>query len=103
MIKTVKSWSSAQNKYVDIECIGVVKYVGDSFFSFVDGSQYSVVGVNKEMIRVIDESGEDFLYTINNPRPLVDGLSPGGKWLIIEDYLGILCASFEKYVAKDGQ
>jgi len=35
------------------------------------------------MYRVIDDSGEDYLYSKDNPAPL-DGSSPGGRWEIIE-------------------
>ena len=31
------------------------------------------------MSRVIDDSGEDYLYSMTNPAPL-DGSSPGGWW-----------------------
>ncbi len=36
------------------------------------------------MLRVVDDSEEDYLYSVVNPRPL-DGSSPGGKWEIVED------------------
>ena len=35
------------------------------------------------MYRVIDDSGEDYLYSMTNPAPL-DGSSKGGYWEIIE-------------------
>ena len=35
------------------------------------------------MYRVIDDSGEDYLYSMTNPAPL-DGSSPGGRWEVIE-------------------
>ena len=33
--------------------------------------------------RVVDDSGEDYLYSKENPAPL-DMSSPGGRWEIIE-------------------
>lgn len=35
------------------------------------------------MYRVIDDSGEDYLYSRDNPAPC-DGSNPGGYWEIIE-------------------
>ena len=34
--------------------------------------------------RVFDDSGEDYMYFQDNPRPL-NGSSPGGRWEIVED------------------
>ena len=36
-----------------------------------------------DFYRVIDDSGEDYLYSKVNPAPL-DGSGPGGRWEIIE-------------------
>ncbi|MDY6083728.1 MAG: hypothetical protein SPI25_00490 [Dialister sp.] len=36
------------------------------------------------MLRIVDDSDEDYLYSATNPAPL-DGASRGGKWEIIED------------------
>ncbi len=68
-----------------------VKYIGESFG--VDGltnnKVYNCLGVESGMLRVIDDSGEDYLYSARNPRPL-DGSSKGGKWEIVEDNNDIL-------------
>ncbi|AXY26710.1 hypothetical protein CL176_04490 [Suicoccus acidiformans] len=72
--------------------IALVRYVGESFGvdSLTNGKIYSVVGVDgTDMIRVVDDSEEDYLYEIINPAPL-DGSSEGGKWEIIKDYTGEL-------------
>ena len=72
----VKVYQSENDEYTEMESIGKIKYVGESFG--IDG-----------LIRVIDDSGEDYLYSISNPRP-IDGSSKGGKWLIVKDYSGKL-------------
>lgn len=61
-----------------------LKYIGESFGvdSLTNGRIYQAVEENG-MYRVIDDSGEDYLYSKENPAPL-DGSSPGGKWEKIE-------------------
>ena len=88
----IKVYQSEQDKEVEMEAIGKVRYVGESFGvdSLTDGKVYDVIEVLKDdLIRVVDDSGEDYLYSISNPRPL-DGSSPEGKWIIVEDYYGKL-------------
>lgn len=61
-----------------------LKYKGESFGvdSLTDGKIYNAIEEDG-MYRVIDDSGEDYLYSMTNPAPL-DGSSKGGKWEIIE-------------------
>lgn len=63
-----------------------VKYVGKNFGvdSLTNGKIYECIGVDEGMLRVVDDSEEDYLYSAVNPRPL-DGSSEGGEWEIIED------------------
>ena len=63
-----------------------VKYVGESFGidELTNGKIYECLGVEYGMLRVIDDSEEDYLYSSINPGPL-DRSSPGGEWEIIED------------------
>lgn len=65
-----------------------VKYVGESFgaVSLTDGVIYEcwVYPEDEGLLRVIDDSGEDYLYSTINPRPL-DGSSIGGRFEIVED------------------
>lgn len=63
-----------------------VKYVGESFgaVSLTNGKIYECLGFDSGMLRIIDDSEEDYLYSVINPRPL-DGSSKGGKWEIVED------------------
>ena len=48
------------------DTIGSVRYVGKSFGvdSLTDGRTYCVVGIEDGFIRVIDDSDEDYLYSI---------------------------------------
>lgn len=63
-----------------------IKYIGESFgaVSLTNGKIYECLGFDNGMLRVIDDSEEDYLYSVVNPRPL-DGSSKGGKWKIVED------------------
>ncbi len=87
----VDVFDSENDKYIKIESIGKIKYIGDSFGvdSLTDQNIYDCVGIEGEYIRVVDDSGEDYLYPINNPRP-VDGSSKGGCWKVVKDEKGIL-------------
>lgn len=62
-----------------------LRYVGESFGidSLTDGKVYDAEVENDGMYRVIDDSGEDYLYSKDNPAPL-DGSSQGGEWEIVE-------------------
>ena len=65
-----------------------VKYIGESFGvdSLTDGHVCECVSVENDFgfLRIIDDSGEDYLYSATNPRPL-DHSCEGGRWEIIED------------------
>lgn len=63
-----------------------LKYVGESFGvdSLTNGKIYDATIEDDYYYRVVDDSGEDYLYSRTNPAPL-DGSSPGGKWVLIEN------------------
>lgn len=63
-----------------------IRYVGESFGvdGLTNGKIYKCLGFENGMLRVIDDSEEDYLYEVDNPRPL-DGTSKGGRWEIVED------------------
>lgn len=63
------------------------RYIGESFGvdSLINGKIYTILGEDHDMYRVIDDSGEDYLYSKENPAPL-DGSSKGGRWEIIEEW-----------------
>jgi hypothetical protein len=62
-----------------------LRYVGESFGvdELTNGKIYEATEENADYYRVIDDSGEDYLYSKNNPAPL-DMSSPGGRWEIVE-------------------
>jgi hypothetical protein len=65
-----------------------VKFVGESFGveSLTSDVTYECLGIEAEYIRVIDDSEEDYLYSIRNPRPLTVPFGEwNGKWEIVED------------------
>ena len=88
----MKVYQSETNTYIDMPTIGKVRYTGESFGvdSLTNGLEYFVVGVlEQDYLRIVDDSGEDYLYPVSNLRP-IDGSSVGGQWEIIEDYTGDL-------------
>lgn len=62
-----------------------LRYIGESFGidSLTNGKVYEAEEENEGMYRVIDDSGDDYLYSKDNPAPL-DGSSSGGKWEVVE-------------------
>lgn len=65
-----------------------VRYIGESFGvdGLTSGKVYDVVAFEEwnGLLRVIDDSDEDYLYSVVNPAPL-DGSGAGGYWEIVED------------------
>lgn len=74
-----------------------LKYVGESFGvdSLTNGKIYGAVEEDG-MYRVIDDSGEDYLYSMENPVPL-DGSSPGVRWETVETRTVVDEFSVKKY------
>lgn len=62
-----------------------LRYVGESFGvdELTDGKIYEAWVEDDDYYRVIDDSGEDYMYSRTNPRPM-DGSSKGGRWEIVE-------------------
>lgn len=63
-----------------------VKYIGESFGveGLTNGKEYEVIGIEGDMYRIIDDSGEDYLYSISRPCSLEDN-TKYGKWEIAEN------------------
>lgn len=65
-----------------------VKFHGTTFglgvFGLTDGKEYECLGVEYGFLRVIDDEGEDYLYSATMPGP-ANGSVPPGEWEIIED------------------
>lgn len=95
----LKVYQSEIDQYIEMESIGKLRYKGESFGidELTDGNEYDVIEVlTDDLVRVVDDSGEDYLYSIYNPRPLNE-TSKGGRWEVVKDYLGNL----EKLMAKN--
>ena len=62
-----------------------IKYVGESFGvdELTNGKVYCAIDDGEDMYRVVDDSGEDYLYDKINPKP-TDDSSKGGKWEVVE-------------------
>lgn len=90
-MSTIDVYQSEFNNTIPLEYIGKVKYIGETFG--VDGltnnNIYNVVFDKDNNIKIVDDSGEDYLYDLNNPKPLDDN-SKGGRFYIIDDVKGIL-------------
>lgn len=63
-----------------------VKYIGKSFGieSLTNNKIYDVIAIENDMIRIIDDSGEDYLYSAAKPSAL-NNPNEFGKWEVIED------------------
>lgn len=85
-MKTIDVYQCELDKAIPLEYIGKVEYVGESFGvdSLTDGNAYDVVKDVNGTIKIVDDSGEDYLYDLRNPKPL-NGSSSGGKFIIIDD------------------
>lgn len=80
-----------------------LKYIGESFGvdSLTDGKNYEATDEG-DFYRVIDDSGENYLYSKVNPAPY-DSSSFGGVWLVIEKQKHVLDVFFSchrKYISK---
>lgn len=63
-----------------------LRYVGESFYhgdGLTNGKVYTAWETDiPDYYRVVDDSGEDYMYPKMNPGP-PDGSGPGGKWEIV--------------------
>ena len=57
---------------------------GGGFLGLTDGKTYECVGVEYDLLRIIDDEGEDYLYSASAPAPL-NGKTKPGKWEVVED------------------
>ena len=66
-----------------------VQYIGKSFGvdSLTNGKIYEVLKIDWSLgaLCVVDDSGEDYLYSCSNPKPIAVPSHPGGHWEIVED------------------
>lgn len=60
-----------------------LRYVGQSFGDLTDGKVYECLSEEMGMYRIIDDSGEDYLYSPIRPAQL-DDPNIGGRWEEVE-------------------
>ena len=87
-MKIIKVYQTENNCYKNMKLLGTLKYVGKSFgvVSLTNNKIYNCVGYDEQgLVRIIDDSDEDYSYLAINPR-LLDGSSEGGKWEPVEIY-----------------
>lgn len=96
-MKTMMVYQSETDEEIEMEVIGLLKYAGNTILMcLADGKTYPCVGIDGiDYFRIVDDSGEDYMYPIDNPRPLNgNGVTEmellGGEWEVIEDPSGIL-------------
>lgn len=79
-----------------------LKYIGETFGvdGLTDGKTYIATVGDMDYYRVFDDSGEDYLYPIENPRPCT-GECKGGRWEIVEDMTDEERELFKKF--KEGK
>ncbi len=80
-------YQSETDNYIEMEVIAKVRYIGVSFGidALTDGKVYDVIAIEDNMLRVVDDSGEDYLYSIAQPADLVEPEKLSGRWEIVED------------------
>lgn len=63
-----------------------LRFVGESFYLFglTNGKIYEAWEEDDDYYRVIDDSGEDYLYPKINPHA-PDGSTTDGRWEIVEE------------------
>lgn len=63
-----------------------LKFIGESFYLFglTNGKVYEAWEEDEDYYRVIDDSGEDYIYPKINPHA-PDGSTTEGRWEIVEE------------------
>ena len=91
-MKTIDVYQCELDKGIPLEHVGKVKYIGDSFGadSFTANEMYDIVRNQHGQLAVVDDSGEDYLWDLRNPRPFNGEEPTDGKFELVEDYTGEL-------------
>lgn len=86
-----KKYDIETDSYIEADAIGKVKYLGKSFGieGLTNGKTYFVTNIEEGMLKIIDDSEEEYLYSASKPCDIED-ISLCGRWEIIEDEKGIL-------------
>lgn len=97
-MKTVDVFQCELNKKIPLEYIGEAIYIGESFGvdSLTNNVKYLIVKDKNQTLKVVDDSEEDYIYDLKNPKPM-DGSSEGGQFYYLDDPNGILKNYMEEY------
>lgn len=94
----INVYQSELNKEIPLEYIGKVIYIGASggYGSLTNNVKYDIVKDDFGDLKVVDDSEEDYLYNLNNPRNFEN--ENDGKFYFLDDPDGILAnVGIEKY------
>lgn len=98
-MKTIMVYQCELDKEIKMELYGRLRYIGKSFG--VDGltnnQVYDCVGVDSGMLRIVDDSEEDYLYPTARPKAAYDHEYEGGRWEVVEIYNDALRKELELY------
>lgn len=91
-MRTIAVYQCELGKTIPLEHVGKVKYIGKSFGvdSFTANKVYDVVRNQYRQLAVVDDSDEDYLWDLRNPRPFNGDEPTDGKFELVEDYTGEL-------------
>lgn len=77
-------YQCVQDEWIEMEVIKRLRFRGTTFGGGLeDGKIYNIVGEEDGAYRVVDDSDEDYLYSIAAPGP-ADGNVPPGRWEEVE-------------------
>ena len=69
-----------------MKVIGKVKYIGKSFGveSLTNGKIYDVLEICEPFLKIIDDSGEEYLYSIDKPSSMEKPNDENGRWKLVQ-------------------
>jgi len=83
----IPKYNSSGSKIVgtqEVEVLGTVRFQGDDNYAFKNDKIYKIIGIQGYLLRIIDESEEDYLYAFECPTLNIESVK--GKFELIEDY-----------------
>lgn len=89
-MKTINVFQCELNKEIPLEYIGKVIYIGASggYGSLTNNVKYNIVRDDLGDLKVVDDSEEDYLYNLNNPRNFDN--ENDGQFYYVDDPQNIL-------------
>lgn len=85
-------------KEIEMELYGRLRYIGEDFpLALTNNKIYDCVGVDHGMLRIVDDEGEDYLYSARRPKSATAHEYEGGRWEVVEIYNDDLRKELELY------